>query len=187
MSLENGILGYLSMKPLSGYDIKKLFDMSAAYFWPADQAQIYRSLKKLMEEGLIELKERESGKTLERKVYAITVKGRETLQEWLMDTGESDLIARASYTIQLFFSGTLSREDQLEFLNAQLKANNALLQKLWDKYNSYGKVVAETAGISTNDRQFESAIYACRWGIARGEAYSKLITDIIAEISCGQA
>lgn len=187
MSLENGILGYLSMKPLSGYDIKKLFDMSAAYFWPADQAQIYRSLKKLNQEGLIELKERESGKTVERKVYAITDKGRETLHEWLMDTGEPDLIARASYTIQLFFSGTLSREDQLEFLNAQLKANNALLQKLWDKYNRYGGVVAETAGISTNDRRFESAIYACRWGIARGEAYGKLMKEIIAEISEGNA
>jgi DNA-binding PadR family transcriptional regulator len=47
MSLEHGILGYLSMKPLAGYDIKKLFNMSAAFFWPADQAQIYRTLKKL--------------------------------------------------------------------------------------------------------------------------------------------
>ena len=47
MSLNNGILGFLSMKPLSGYDIKKLFNMSAAFFWPADQAQIYRTLKSL--------------------------------------------------------------------------------------------------------------------------------------------
>ena len=187
MSLENGILGYLSMKPLSGYDIKKLFDMSAAYFWPADQAQIYRSLKKLKQEGLIEFREREAGKTVERKVYAITDKGRETLHGWLMGTGEQDLIARASYTIQLFFSGTLSREDQLEFLNAQLKANEALLQKLWDKYKRYGQVIAETAGISTNDRRFESAIYACRWGIARADAYRKLMNEIIAEISEGNA
>lgn len=39
MSLGNGIQG------LSGYDIKKLFNMSAAYFWPADQTQIYRTLR----------------------------------------------------------------------------------------------------------------------------------------------
>lgn len=57
MSLECGILGYLSIKALSGYDLKNLFDMSAAYFWPADQAQIYRSLKKLVDAGSIELKD----------------------------------------------------------------------------------------------------------------------------------
>ena len=75
MSLENGILGFLSMKPLSGYDLKKLFDMSAAYFWPADQTQIYRTLKKLAKDGWIEFKEQSKGETVDRKVYAITEKG----------------------------------------------------------------------------------------------------------------
>ena len=46
MSLAHGILRYLSIRPMSGYDIKKLFNMSAIYFWPAEQAQIYRTLKK---------------------------------------------------------------------------------------------------------------------------------------------
>ena len=58
LSLENGMLGFLSIKPLSGYDIKKLFDMSTAYFWPADQTQIYRTLKKLVKDGLVEFKEK---------------------------------------------------------------------------------------------------------------------------------
>ena len=48
MSLENGILGFLAIRPLSGYDLKKLFAYSASFFWPADQAQIYRALKKLV-------------------------------------------------------------------------------------------------------------------------------------------
>lgn len=64
------------MKPLSGYDIKKLFDMSAAYFWPADQTQVYRTLKRLAKDGMVELKEQKKGETVDRKVYAITDKGR---------------------------------------------------------------------------------------------------------------
>lgn len=75
MSLENGILGFLSMKPQSGDDLKKLFNYSAVYFWPADQAQIYRTLKKLVEDGSAELTKQEQDKTVERKVYAITEKG----------------------------------------------------------------------------------------------------------------
>jgi len=183
MSLENGILGYLSMKPMSGYDIKKLFNMSAAYFWPADQAQIYRALKKLKGDGLIAFKEREQGKTVEKKVYAITDKGRRVLHEWLMDTGEADFIARATYTIQLFFSGALSREDQLEFFCSQIEANKVLLKILHEKHDVYGKVFARTAGLPENDRLLESALFACRWGIARSESYIKLLKEFINEIS----
>ena len=62
MSIEQGIMGFLSRKPLSGYDIKKLFDMSTAYFWPANQSQIDRTLKQPSKDRLVELKEQKKGK-----------------------------------------------------------------------------------------------------------------------------
>ena len=49
MSLEHAILGFLNYRPLSGYDLKKVFDNSVRHFWPADQSQIYRTLAKLAE------------------------------------------------------------------------------------------------------------------------------------------
>ncbi len=54
MSLMHAILGFLSYKPRTGYDLKTAcFDESVAHFWPADQAQIYRTLDKLTEQGLV--------------------------------------------------------------------------------------------------------------------------------------
>ena len=47
MSLEYAILGFLNYLPLSGYDLKKMFDTSVQHFWPADQSQIYRTLARL--------------------------------------------------------------------------------------------------------------------------------------------
>ena len=44
MSLEYAILGFLSYKPFSGYEMKKAFDNSVRHFWYADQSQIYRTL-----------------------------------------------------------------------------------------------------------------------------------------------
>ena len=44
MSLDHAILGFLNYKPLSGYDLKKVFDSSVRHFWYADQSQIYRTL-----------------------------------------------------------------------------------------------------------------------------------------------
>src|SRR5579875_1236367 len=44
MSLTHAILGFLNRQPMTGYDLKtQCFDISVAYFWPADQAQIYRT------------------------------------------------------------------------------------------------------------------------------------------------
>ena len=182
MSLENGILGYLSIKPLSGYDIKKLFNMTAAYFWPADQAQIYRSLKKLVDDGLVELSEYSKGETVNKKVYAITDKGREALRDWIIDSNQSDFIVRSPYLMKMFFSGALTWEEQLGFIDAQIKLNNALIQKLKSNFNENNQSFAQTVELSKDDAQFESAVWSYRWGILRSEAYVKLLEDIKAEI-----
>ena len=55
MSLEHAILGFLNYKPLSGYDLKKIFDTSVRHFWAADQSQIYRTLNRLTERGWAEM------------------------------------------------------------------------------------------------------------------------------------
>lgn len=182
MSLENGILGYLSMKPLSGYDLKKLFNYSAAYFWPADQAQIYRALKKLVEDGSVELPKQEQGKTVDRKVYAITERGSQILHDWIVNPETSDFISHLPFVMHLFFSGSLVQEEQLAFLDAQLRVNNELIQKLKDNYRENGDLFAEIAGLPEGDRRLDSATYACRWGILRGEAYAKLLEEIKEDI-----
>ena len=45
MSLGHAILGFLSRRPMTGYELKtRCFDQVASHFWTADQAQIYRTL-----------------------------------------------------------------------------------------------------------------------------------------------
>ena len=51
MSLEYAILGFLKDHPSSGYDLKKIFDISVRHFWPADQSQIYRTLAQMNNKG----------------------------------------------------------------------------------------------------------------------------------------
>lgn len=178
MSLEHGILGYLSIKSLSGYDLKKLFEISAAFFWPADQAQIYRALKKLVEEGSVEQAKRETGKTVDKKTYEITDKGRLYLHDWIVDPKISDFISRLPFLMQLFFSGSLNKEEQILFLDTQLKINRELIEQLHDNYNKKGEEFARITEISVSDPRFKSAVYTSRWGILRGEAYEKLLLEM---------
>jgi DNA-binding PadR family transcriptional regulator len=183
MSLGCGILGYLSIKPLSGYDIKKLFDLSAAFFWPADQAQIYRSLKNLLDEGSVELIAESEGASNSRKEYCITDQGRRILHDWIVNPKESDFISRLPFIMQLFFSGTLSPEEQLRFLDEQIKMNHRVLQTLKDNFKNNREMFSKIPEISTDDRRFASAIYAHRWGVLRSEAYAKLLEEIKTEIN----
>ena len=182
MSLENGILGYLSMKPLSGYDIKKLFNMSAAFFWPADQTQIYRTLKSLESDGLIEVSSLEQNAGPSKTLYTITERGRKVMRSWLLNPKLSDFVARLPFLVELFFSGALNREELLDFLDTQTELNNTLHEKLSENYIENKSAFAETAGLSKDDPRYLSAVWACRWGVLSCETYTKLLTEIKTEI-----
>jgi PadR family transcriptional regulator, regulatory protein AphA len=110
--LEYAILGFLSYKPLSGYDLKKIFDNSVQHFWSADQAQIYRTLVRLAESGLAKVEVVEQSQRPDRKVYHITPAGREELLRWLSSPVPSQPSHMAAL-VQIFFAGQLSDEQLL--------------------------------------------------------------------------
>ena len=47
------LLGMLSIRPMSGYDIKKLIEASISNFWTESYGQIYPILKTLVAEKLV--------------------------------------------------------------------------------------------------------------------------------------
>ena len=83
MSLAHAVLGVLSIRPSSGYDIKKLFDRTIGLVWNADYSQIYVQLRRLEQEGLL-CKESvvQEGKP-NKNVYTVADPGLEELRRWL--------------------------------------------------------------------------------------------------------
>src|SRR2546430_17546335 len=77
------ILGALSRRPMSGYDVKKLIERSIAHFWNESYGQIYPILNRLAAEGLAERRrEKQRGKP-GRHVYSLPPKGRQEIDRWL--------------------------------------------------------------------------------------------------------
>ena len=112
MSLEYAILGFLQYSPRSGYDLKKIFDTSVQHFWPADQAQIYRTLARLAEKGWVEQEIVPQEDRPDRKLYHSTDTGRAALREWLV-TPLTMEPHRSPELIQVFFAGQLSDDEAL--------------------------------------------------------------------------
>ena len=92
----------LSIKPMSGYDIKKLIETSISNFWTESYGQIYPILKTLVAEKLVtRTTEKQSGKP-DRHVYALTDAGRDVLRDWLALT-PSPQVDRNELLLKLFF------------------------------------------------------------------------------------
>jgi len=130
MSLEYAILGFLSYKPFSGYDLKKVFDNSVRHFWYADQSQIYRTLARLTEQGWAEVEVVEQTDRPDRKVYSITPAGQEELRRWLTGPFPTDA-PHSAPLIQVFFAGQLSDEEILE----KFRQAAGLFRAVLDRYN----------------------------------------------------
>lgn len=80
MTLRNAILGLVSEGPKTGFELLKDFDAARSVFWPAPQNEVYRVLRQLAGEGLIE--EASVGPRGAR-TYAVTSAGRAELAAWL--------------------------------------------------------------------------------------------------------
>src|SRR5687768_262236 len=129
MSLPHAILGILQEQSMTGYDLKtQYFDQSIAHFWPADQAQIYRTLDKMAADGWVESQLEIQDNRPNRKVYSITEAGQRELRQWLM-TSLPLPNYREPFLIQLFFMKSLSNEQILSMIEAQRQAHQARLSE----------------------------------------------------------
>jgi DNA-binding PadR family transcriptional regulator len=112
MSLKHALLGLLSERPASGYDLLKRFETSLANVWPATQSQIYTELTKLAGTGLITVSaEGPRG----RKEYALTGEGLSELRYWLTET-KPQRNTRSDVLLRVFFLGVLTPEQAREYL-----------------------------------------------------------------------
>ena len=88
MSVRNAILGLLAQKPRHGYELHSAFStVVGGAAWDVKPAQIYTTLERLEESGLVETKsDLGEGREPDRRIYAITRDGREALKDWFDDS-----------------------------------------------------------------------------------------------------
>lgn len=82
-TLKMSILGLLSIRPMSGYEVRKHFLRALSPYWAAPITQIYPTLRTLQRAGLI------TGRTIiqegrpNKRVFSLSRQGRRELNRWL--------------------------------------------------------------------------------------------------------
>ncbi|MGW7278730.1 PadR family transcriptional regulator [Streptomyces sp. NPDC054844] len=92
MALEHAILVSLLEKPGSGYELARRFDRSIGHFWTATHQQIYRVLRRMEGDGLLEVREVAQQGRPDKKEYSVAAPGRTALTAWLHEPVEPESI-----------------------------------------------------------------------------------------------
>lgn len=97
------LLGYLSMTPMSGYDLTAAIRKSIDQFWQISKTQIYRELPLLEADGLVTGTDVAQDRYPDKRIYEITDAGTNSLDAWLTGDELPSQVSRIPELLKLFF------------------------------------------------------------------------------------
>jgi DNA-binding PadR family transcriptional regulator len=106
MAIEFAILGYLSWRPMAGYDLKKLIADSEFLPWSGNNNQVYTALVKLHRDGWVSMQVQPQESLPARKTYTITEQGRAALRTWIRSSPDLPQL-RNAFLCQLAWADVL--------------------------------------------------------------------------------
>jgi DNA-binding PadR family transcriptional regulator len=137
MSVRNAILGLLSQSPRHGYMLKAAFEtlVGGKDIWDVKPAQIYTTLSRLEEAGLVRCEEVNQGAGPEKRVYAITAEGQAELARWFSQ-GVAEDRQRDEFFVKLMMSLSAEGVDPGRVIQAQRGMLYQDLHDLTERRNS---------------------------------------------------
>jgi PadR family transcriptional regulator, regulatory protein AphA len=177
VSLRHAILGFLTIRPLSGYDLKRAFDSSVRHFWTADQAAIYRALTELERDGFVLHERVAQSARPDRKVHHATEAGREELARWLRGAMPVT-VRREPLLLKLFFADALHPEVMRDIVDGEL----AQVDEELAAFEAYAATLeARAATASDADRRsLLGPLITLTNGVQLGHAYRRWLAGLSA-------
>jgi len=169
MSLSHALLGLISYKPSTGYELRTTFSESVQFFWNATLPQIYRTLSQMESQGWLTVEiEPQEGKP-SRKVYSITDIGMKELTRWLVSKPEITP-ERNPLLLKVFFGRMMHPESLKKIISGCQQYHIQLLEQ-------YGK---ETVSVIQHYAEVcSSPEDAAFWKLTLdfGQRFSKMVVE----------
>ena len=149
------LLGFLHDRPRSGWELVQTVEGTVGNFWNVTRSQVYRELRSLEEQGLVE-----PGETgaRDRRPYAITAAGREAFSRWIAREPGPDLV-RSPLLLTVFFADYLDPALLRRFLTLHRVQHEQQLAR-------YEELHDALAGVEGEDH----SLMALRYGIEHERA-----------------
>jgi PadR family transcriptional regulator AphA len=152
---EGAVLGLVAFGERSGYDLALLAEDSVQHLWTPSRSQIYKTLPRLVADGLARRRDVEQQGRPDKTLYRITRNGRAALRGWLDEVEEEPAAGRIVFPLKLFFCEFASEGTA----QAQLAAYRGLLVRRLECYE----------GLRDGPRRLDSVytVHVLRHGISR--------------------
>ena len=123
MSVRSALLGLLAQRPRHGYELHSAFValVGGEEIWDVKPAQVYTTLTRLEEAGLVTRESVEKDRGPEKRIYAITSAGQAELAAWL-SRGAIPEHQRDETYVKLMLSISLDGADPYGVIRAQRAA-----------------------------------------------------------------
>jgi len=104
MSLKHGLLGLLTYKPMTGYELMKIFNESLYFFWSAQTSQIYRELETLEKNGWVNSEHVAQTEKPNKNIFTLTSLGKNEFVRWLDEHTAGNMSkVRDAMTMRVYF------------------------------------------------------------------------------------
>ncbi|MBT2605228.1 PadR family transcriptional regulator [Bacillus sp. ISL-53] len=142
MTIEELILGFLSIKPASGYEIKaEVQQKLGGFIWGSiSSGNLYPKLNEMKEKGLLVAFNNEDN-ARNKKTYELTKDGWIQLERWLGSPSNQQII-KDELLLKMMFWG-VGRSEDTEIIIEQLYARRTRTKELlsiiddWDNYYNW--------------------------------------------------
>jgi DNA-binding PadR family transcriptional regulator len=120
VSVRNAILGLLAQRPRHGYELRAAFEalVGGRELWDVKPAQVYATLSRLHESGLVEDEGSAQEGGPEKRIYGLTASGREELNRWFASGVEGEH-QHDEFFIKLMLSIQDENADPYQVIQAQ--------------------------------------------------------------------
>ena len=137
MPVRHAVLGLLAQRPRHGYELRAAFQalVGGEENWDVKPAQIYTTLARLEQGGLVAEDGIEQDGGPEKRIYALTPTGRKTLKEWFASGVEPEH-QRDEFFIKLMIALASGVADPYNLIHTQ---RNQLYQQLHGFIDQHGR------------------------------------------------
>ena len=129
MDIKTLCLGVLTIRDMTGYEIKKHFEEQFSHFFGAGYGSIYPALGELTQAGLVGCTDVSQDRRPDKKVYSVTESGRVTLMDALTTTAPRHKV-RSEFLVLLYFADLLPPDRLAEILDERANDIESLLDHI---------------------------------------------------------
>jgi DNA-binding PadR family transcriptional regulator len=149
--MRQPLLALLAKEPAHGYELKLALEQTFGQAYPSPNiGQIYVTLKRLEQDGLVRSQDVEQGNRPNKRVYELTPAGRDELAAWVEEPAEGPRV-RDEFFMKLVLAPRAGLADRMELINSQRRHYFGIMRNLiemqadMDRANTAARLLVEGA------------------------------------------